>query len=343
MRSKRAIALAYLGTGSARVILPVLVAAESLGSAIDAQHGLSYRPVAQRVLRECWPLVLTPAFIAVWKVLAPAPVDTAIGWDWLAKLDFLMEALRDQSFVLDIGTVVIGYLIVLFGWLLGARWTWRQGLPALAIFLLYAVMPTRINGSELVDTRLLPIAMLVTLGLQDWSGAPARTIRLVALSGAAVFVVRMAAIAVSFSAYDADYRGQLRALDHVAPGSRVLVFRHQSCSNVQWRMSRLEGLPALASLKRHAWINSHWTIPGIDMLQSKFNPGPAGGPAISPMAWDTRCPESDPRSLDDLLREAPLSDVDYLWLLDTGPPKTAPQAAELQWQWKRSALYRIRH
>lgn len=325
------------------LMLPVLVAAESLGSALDdvkrGQLQLAGMPL--RVARECWPLVLSLLFIVVWKVLTPSSEGAGMSWDWLAKLDFLMEALRDQSFVLDIATVVASYLIVLFGWLLGGRWSWRQGTPALAVFLLYALAPADINGVAFIDSRLLPIAMLLVLGLQDWSNAPARNARLIALSGTAVLLVRFAAIAASFAAYDADYRGQLRALDHVASGSRVLVYRHQSCSNVEWRMSRLEGLPALASLRKQAWINGQWTIPGVHMLQTKFNPVQAGEKAISPMAWDRRCPDSDGRSLDQVLREAPLSQVDYLWLLDTGFPATPPQTARLLWQWNGSALYRV--
>jgi hypothetical protein len=329
------------------LILPILVAAESLGAALDdmkLQPELGRKAILRRrLLRECWPLAATPLLIAAWKALASIPAGSGMAWDVLAKLDFLMEVLRDQSLVLDMASAVACYMIVMFGYLLGARWTWRQGLPALAVFATYCLLPARIGGSEAVDVRLLPVAMVLALGLQDWSKASARTIRLVALSGAAILSVRLGAIAVSFLSYDANFRGQLEALDHVAPGSRVIVYRRQSCSNVQWRMSRIDTLPALASLKKQVWINSHWMIPGLDMLQSRFTPAPEGSAALSPMVWDLRCPDSDGRSLDEIVGQAPLSRVDYLWLIDTGTPRSLPPMLDKQWQWQDSALYRVRH
>lgn len=328
------------------LILPILVAAESLGAALDdmkVQPELGRKAVLTRLLRECWPLAATPLLIAAWKVLASTSAGSGIAWDVLAKLDFLMEVLRDQSLVLDMGSAVACYMIVMFGYLLGARWTWRQGLPALAVFAAYCLMPARIGGSEAVDVRLLPTAMLLALGLQDWSKASARTVRLVALSGAAILAVRFGAILASFPTYDANFRAQLEALDHVAPGSRMLVYRRQSCSNVQWRMSRIDTLPALASLEKQVWINSHWMIPGLDMLQTRFTPAPEGSAALSPMVWDLRCPDSDGRSLDEIVGRAPLSRVDYLWLIDTGSPRTLPSMLDKQWQWQESALYRVRH
>ncbi len=323
------------------LILPVLVAAEALGRSLDAR-GKGAAPSMAGLAREVWPLTATALFMVFWQALSPAAQTHRPQWDWLGKLDFLMEALRDQSFVFDIASVVVSYLLILFCTLLGAGRTWRRGLPALALFLLYALAPARINGSELVDLRLLPVVMLLALGLQDWSAARSRIGRAVAFTGGAFLFLRLALIAWSFTNYQTSYKHELAAIDHMRSGGKVFVLREQSCSNVQWRMSRLDTLPALASLKKQVWINSHWTVAGLHMLSSRYDPLPNDNRDVSPMIWDQRCPDSDGKSLETRLAEAPLKSFDYVWLVDLGRPTTLPAGLALTWHSGRSALYEIR-
>jgi hypothetical protein len=150
------------------LILPTVVAASALGALIDDRAG-SPRPVDKVVTGSLLPLLATPLVIGVWQLAGEATGGAELRWDWGGKPGFLIEALRDQNFLFDVATAIAGYVLIVFGWLAGARWTWRQGLPGLALFTLFAVLPAGINGSEAVDTRMLPIAVLLALGLQDWS------------------------------------------------------------------------------------------------------------------------------------------------------------------------------
>ncbi|OZA31376.1 MAG: hypothetical protein B7X92_14800, partial [Novosphingobium sp. 17-62-9] len=138
--------------------------------------------------------------------------------------------MRDQSKLLDFGTSIIAGLLVLVGPFLGARWRWRQGLPALMVFVLFLAIPSDINGSSFVDIRLLPVAAMLGLGLQDWSRArKPEWAKWVAYSGMGLLALRLSVTAWSFAGYEDDYKKQLSALTHVEPGSRVLAFVEHSC------------------------------------------------------------------------------------------------------------------
>jgi hypothetical protein len=332
--------LAFLSHAVGGLILPLLILAEAFGSALDAPDRSPRRVIGQ-LAAQCWPLAVSAAALLAWLVAAPAPEHTGLAWDMLGKLDFLMEVLRDQSFPLDVASAIGGYLLLLGSRWLGARWTWRTALPALALLLVYAVAPNRVNGSEIVDVRLLSVAMVLALGLQDWSAAPRRMAMAVMLGGGALFLLRAGLINWSFPRYEASYRAELRALDAVKPGSAVLVLRQQSCANVTWRMSRLDNLGMMASPLRQAWTNNPWTVPGIHLLRSRHRVGTNGQTMISPMIWDTRCPDAEDRTVEMAINEVRRGSIDYVWLLDTGVPQSPLPGMALAWQAGRSALYRV--
>ena len=324
------------------IVLPVLVAAEALGGALD-DRVRPWPALARRMIVKCWPLAAAAIYVVWWKLQAPRAPNPGLSWEWLGKLDFLMEVLRDQVFVFDVASVVACYLIVLSAAKFGAGWSWRQGLPPLAMLLVYALLPAKLDGSELVDIRFLPVAMLLALGLQDWSSANQTIRRVIFLTGAMLLIARLGVITASFVSYDARFRAELAALDHVARGSRIVSLRQQSCANVDWRMSRLDTLPALAGARREAWINAQWDVPGIHLLRSRFTPAPGRSEVLFPVVWEPRCPEADGRSLDARLGELPLQKIDYVWLIDTGEPKNLPPQLQRVWQQGRSALYQVRN
>ena len=109
----------------------------------------------------------------LWKLAAPAG-SGGLKWDATQKLLAFPLALRDQSLALDIVSLVACGLVLIVGAAIGARWTWRQGLPALAIAGLFVAAPGAIDGSALIDIRLLPVALMLALGLQDWSRVKAQ-------------------------------------------------------------------------------------------------------------------------------------------------------------------------
>lgn len=321
-------------------LLPLLVGAYALGAVLDERPG--WRVAMRRLAGECWPLLATLATMALWKIAAPAGKG-GLQWFAMQKLLAFPFALRDQSQALDVATLAACGLLLLAGAVIGARWSWRQGLPALALAMLFVVAPGAIDGSALIDVRLLPVAIMLALGLQDWSRVSLPVARGVALAGVALLGVRLAATSHGFAAYDADYKGQLAALDRVQPGAKVLALVEHSCLRESWRTSRTDHLPSLASVYRGAWTNDNWAVPGLHMLTPKFRPGPGYSADPSTFVWSPGCSGGKLlRGVDQAMRGAPLEKVDYVWLIDTGKPSRDDRRLAEVWRSGRSVLYAVK-
>jgi hypothetical protein len=261
----------------------------------------------------------------------------------MQKLLAFPFALRDQNLALDVGTLVACGLVLAAGAAIGARWSWRQGLPALALVVLFAIAPGAIDGSALIDVRLLPVALMLALGLQDWSRVSLPVARGVAVAGVALLTVRLAATAHGFAAYDADYKTQLAALDRVQPGARVLALVEHTCLRESWRTPRTDHLPSLASVYRGAWTNDNWAVPGLHMLSPKFRPGPGYSADPSTFVWSPGCSGGKLlRGVEQAVRKAPVDKVDYVWLIDTGGLKRDDKRLAEVWRSGRSVLYAVK-
>lgn len=320
--------------------LPLLVFAHAVGEVID-DRVRSPRAVAARMVERCWPLLATLATVASWKLVAVSG-SGGMSWNLNQKLWSWIFILRDQQVHLDLGTTLASLGVLIAGYAWRARWTARQSVPAVAVALLFVISPASINGSALLDVRLLPVAMMLLLGLQDWSGAPQRVAVAVALSGAALLGARLTVTAASFADYAKDYRVQLSALDHVTPGSRVLAFVEQSCLRESWRNDRRDHLASLASLYRGAWVNDNWAVPGLHMLVNRYVPARDFSVDPSAFVWSRACSGGVLRGIDQALRYAPVQRVDYVWLIDTGLPGVQDTRLAPVWRAGRSVLYAVR-
>lgn len=339
------------------LLLALLVGAYAFGRAMDELpegwrwrdltnrewlKTLDWKAIGLRLWQACWPLLATVVTIVLWKAFSPETKSINI-WRWDQKAWSFVLTLRDQSKLLDFGTSIIAGLLVLVGPLLGARWRWRQGLPALAVFVLFLAIPSDINGSSFVDIRLLPVAAMLGLGLQDWSRArKPEWARWVAYSGMGLLAVRLSVTAWSFAGYADDYNKQLSALTHVEPGSRVLAFVEHTCLDESWRNTRRDHLASLASLYRQAWVNDNWAVPGLHMVVPRFRPGRNFTADPSEFVWSARCAGGWRRTVDNALKFAPIERVDYVWLIDTGLPRRADPRLQLVWQEDRSLLFKVR-
>lgn len=340
------------------LLLALLVGARALGRVVDdLPQGWRWRDVVRRewlasldwkgmglrLWQACWPLLATLLTIALWKLLSPEPAKSMNVWRWDQKAWSFVLTLRDQSKLLDFGTTIAACLLLLVGPFLGARWRWSQGLPALTVTLLFIAIPSDINGSAFVDIRLLPVAFMLCLGLQDWSRARRPSwAKAVAVAGMVLLAVRLSVTAWSFSDYAEDYNKQLSALTHVEPGSRVLAFVEHSCLDESWRNTRRDHLASLASLYRQAWVNDNWAVPGLHMVVPRFRPGRNFTADPSEFVWSRRCAGGWRRTVDKALRHAPVERVDYVWLIDTGLPQSADPRLQLVWQEGRSLLFKVR-
>lgn len=327
--------LALLCHAIGGILLPILVASEAVGAALDKRER---RPLpVRRVGLSLAPFLPALALLIMWKVQAPAD-QSELAWDWAGKSGFVFQVLRDQSLFADTLTMIGCCGLLIWGLMRKARWSWRQGLPVVALLILYAMLPARINGSEAVDTRVLPVVFMLALGLQDWSEAGRKTAMIVAWGGAAILAARLFLIAIGFTAYAKDYRQELVALQHVPQGSRIFSLHEQPCTEVSWRMPRLDTLASMAAVYRGSWTNSHWTIPGLHMMEARFDPG--GATKLSAV-WPSECAGTGRQSLNAAFAGMPLDNIDYVWLIDTGVPPVASRRLKLIWQADRSALFQV--
>jgi hypothetical protein len=324
------------------LLLPITVATYELGKLIDEKVKRP-KEIVRRLAIACWPLATTVLTILVWKILSSDQgAKGGLKWRWAQKGWSFVLTLRDQVYELDVATMVACILIVLLGVFVGARWNWRRGLPWLAILLMFVAIPSDIQGSALVDIRLLPIAFLIALGLQDWSKARPRLARTVALAGSVVLAARLLVIGAGFVEYREDYARQLAALDHVEPGSRIMVFVQHSCLQIDWRNTRRDHIASLASIYRESWVNDNWAVPGLHMLQTKFKPAKYFSADPSEFVWTPKCGRRL-RTIGGALKRAPIDKVDYVWLIDTGIPAKVDNRMRLVWRDGRSLLFAVEH
>lgn len=338
------------------MLLALLIAANVMGREIDALPAGWWRPsrfretiathqwraAMRRIAVLLWPLAASVVTVILWKFLSPAPPRSFNRWRWDEKEWYLFLTLRDQSMIVDVATTVACYALILFGWVMGARWTFARLLPGLLVLIEFVAIPSDINGSNFVDVRLLPVACMLLLGLADWSRARASVARAVVWSGMILLGLRLVITTASFADYAEDYRRQLTALNHIEPGSRVLAFVEHSCLEESWRNTRRDHLASLASLYRQAWVNDNWAIPGLHMVVPRFRPSRFFSADPSEFVWSRGCAGGRLRSVDSALRFAPIERVDYVWLIDTGLPQRPDPRLQLVWQDGRSLLFAVR-
>lgn len=328
----------FLGHGEGGALLVLWIGGYETGCA-----GRWWRPaVAARVVARLWPFTL----VVVPLILARSGPGASI-WDFPGKLDELTALVRDQNAVLDITTVVAALAVLLLGRLSGARIV-RAGLwPVLATLLLFLAAPLQLSGTNNVDMRLAPYAVMLALALQDWRLASLRRRQAVLVAGTLLLALRFGITIASFIGYQQRYARELVALDHVAPGSRILHLVRSDCGLRAWRQPRVTHLAALATLEREAWTNAHWAVASVHLLQIRYAPpGFTTDPSqlVSPEDC-TRTGGGDRRryAIGALAPRLPLDAADYLWLIDVRLPRRQidPRLVPI-WRSGDSVLYAVR-
>lgn len=266
------------------------------------------------------------------------------GWFmWTRKLDALRWTMRDQWEALDVATLAAAILLI--GWGIGSRFVrFDRGLGLASVILLLAVMivPFQLLGSAFADGRLWPVVFVAAiLAMCPTDDAPRLLPAVVATGAAAIFAVRIVATTIGFQGYDEDYQRHLRALDRVARGSKIAVFVEFPCK-VSWRRPRLDHLDSLAIVRRDAFTNGQWDVPGAQLLTplgavgTRFNADP------SQLVRRPDCPADLRPVLARKIAALPRDRFDYVWAIGFDPA-TLPRYAGLTplFEDERTILYRI--
>jgi hypothetical protein len=308
-----------------------------------AGAGLWQAPVAcvwhnlKRMLPVSLPLILMAA-----QQSSGAPTLTAGFFRWDKKLEYLLGVLRDQNELLDKGTLALMVLVLILG-LFRARGRMQ---PSLAIAVgtftaLFIALPIQLIGSAYADARLLPILLALALIAVDWNpkGRVGTALSALAL---ALLAVRCGVSALGYADYDRAYAKHLRALDAIEPGQRVAVLVALRCGD-PWRKSRIEHLSSLAIVRRDAFTNGQWAMPGGQLLTPLGATGTGfdRDPSQFVSHW-TICTPTPEQQLPRHLARIPKGRFDRLWLFDFDPDKLPPMpGARLLHRDEATALFAI--
>lgn len=285
-------------------------------------------------------LPLAPPVLAMllWRGSGDA-AETGRFLDLIAKLKGLGSMLRDRWIWLDLPALLVIVVATYAGFRGQAgRFVPQAAAAAALTALAFLLLPFTLLGSAYADLRLLPFAFAVALaGLVPKEGAP---VRIIALAGLAFFLIRTIATTASFALYDADWRRELAAIDHLPRGAKVFALVGDGCDQ-PWAHSRRTHLPAFATARRAAFANDQWRMEGAPLLRVKV---PAGYFAHDPsqISVEQACPH-DPNLLPraDTLTDFPRDLFTHVWLIDALVPPHAAAGLTLVWKQDGSALYAI--
>jgi hypothetical protein len=292
---------------------------------------------ALRAAAHCLSLAVPLLLMLVWRA---GDVGGATE-HWLAvvpKLNYLLYALRDRWKWVDVPSVVL--VLGLLAWAIrskGFGFSRNLAASALCLVAIYLALPQRIFGSSYADMRLLPY----TIALGVLAIRPKDDLRPLALAGLVFFGVRMACETASFALYGAAFDRELAALDQVPRGARMVTLIGTPCRG-EWTMTRLDHLSGMAVVRREAFSNDQWSVPGAQLDRSEYRQAGSFRRDPSQIVRLHDCPVNRWPTIDASLRNFPRAAFDYLWLINPPPSDRSLTAGMVPvWTNGRSMLFRI--
>ena len=293
----------------------------------------------------CVPLALPIILMVVWRSGEHVGGETGDWFNWRAKIGWLTMALRDRWMAFDIASIAVLYLILFRGFRdPNVEYSRNLGLSALFLLVVFIVLPRIVFGSAYADMRLAPFMLgIAIIALRPKKGLSIRGSATLAAAGLAFFLVRIAAGTVSFWMFADDYDRELKALDHLPVGARLVTFIGTECGS-PWTMTRLEHLSAIALERKMAYTNDQWSMAGAQLLTTRYLPAGRFGHDPSQIVTSVQCPREWWRPISRAMARFPRNAFDYVWLIR--PPAYDPKFnAGLVPIWRdgTSVLYRVDH
>ena len=292
-------------------------------------------------------LVLAPpaVLMVAWRSGGHVSGQTGDWFNFRAKILWVVQVFRDRWQLFDIASVGVLFLLLLKAVRdPNIQYSRNLGLSAALLLAVYILLPRIVFGSAYADMRLVPFLLAIAIiAIRPKPGMSMRGAATVAALGMAFFTVRMAATAVSFFLYDQAYDRELKALDHLPQGARLVSFVGETCYN-EWRMTRLQHLPALALERRLAYTNDQWSMAGGQLLTVKYGAAKRFAHDPSQIVTDVQCPREWWRPVPWALARFPRDAFDYVWMIR--PPAYNPrfeQGLVPVWRDGTSGLFRVDH
>ena len=281
----------------------------------------------------CVPLALPMVLMIFWRSGDHVTGQTADWFNWQAKVAWVMMVLRDRWELWDIIGVAVLFLILFKAVRDPAiEYSRNLGLSALFLAAVFVLLPRIVFGSAYADMRLAPfVVAIAVVAIRPRLAMTVRHASVLAVLGLAFFLARTAGTTISYWQFDRDYDTELAALEKLPEGARLVSFVGTNCRN-EWKMSRLEHLPAIALERRLAYANDQWSMPGAQLLTARY--AAAGMFAHDPSEIVTPgwCPREWWKPIDFSMARFPRDAFDYVWLIRT-PPFNARYASDLDRVW----------
>ncbi|KQN19563.1 hypothetical protein ASE86_14000 [Sphingomonas sp. Leaf33] len=293
----------------------------------------------------CLPLAPPAALMLMWRSGGHVTGQTGDWFNWRAKVNWVTMVLRDRWMPFDIASVAILFFVLLKS-VRDPNVQYSRNLSLSALFLLavFILLPRIVFGSAYADMRLAPFMLGIALiAIRPRPGTTTRGVSIIALAGLAFFLARTAGTTISFWRYDKSYDRELAALEKLPTGARLVSFVGETCYN-QWTMTRLQHLPGMAMVRRLAFTNDQWSMPGAQLLTVKYLAGKPFNHDPSEIVTTTQCPTEWWRPVSISLVRFPRDAFDYVWLIS--PPnydKRLEQGLVPVWRDGTSALFRVDH
>jgi hypothetical protein len=316
------------------------------GEAADQRdhHGATRLKAFVRGALHCVPLALPFLLMLAWRSGAVAG-ENADWFNWEAKGRWLLSILKERWETWDkAGAILLLALPVLALFRLGFKFRHAMALATIFLIIIFLLLPRIVFGSAYADMRLTPfLVAIAVLGITPTGWVERRLSGVIAVLALLFFVSRIAVTTWTFADLDRAWQGQLAALDHVPPGSRVLVQAWVPCSRT-WRTNRMEHVGSLAIARRDAFTNDQWAMPGAQLIQVRYKEGaPFVLDPSQIMRPHWRCRGYYEMVLPLFLQKLPARGFDYVWFVDL-PRQVWPADDRLTPVWNggaRGILYRL--
>ncbi|TPG48251.1 hypothetical protein [Sphingomonas glacialis] len=293
----------------------------------------------------CVPLALPVVLMVVWRSGAHVGGETGDWFNWRAKIGYMTMALRDRWITFDIAGMAI-LLLILFRGFRDPSVEYSRNLALSALFLLavYILLPRIVFGSAYADMRLAPFMLAIAvIAVRPKKGLSIRGSATIAALGLAFVLVRIAAGTASFWMFAQDYDRELKALDRLPVGAKLITFVGAQCG-APWTMTRLEHLPAIALERKAAYANDQWSMAGAQLLTVKYARAKRFAHDPSEIVTSVQCPREWWRPISKAMARFPRDAFDYVWLIR--PPAYDAkfnQGLIPIWRDGSSVLFRIDH
>jgi hypothetical protein len=307
------------------------------------ESGSGWWRAAVRAAISCLPLAIPALLMLEWWTMRSTG-ETGL-WQAVAKFFGVATILRNSWLSFDLFSALLLYGLLAAGiWGKFFRFSAGLGGAALLLWGAFLVTPFVLMGAALADIRLAPYAVAVgILALRPGPRLDEKHLRFVAAAAIAFVAARIGVHTYTYWELDSEFRAEAAALDHIPRGAAVFSMANAPCIGT-WHTQRVDHFASLATVRREAFTNGQWPMPGGRLLSVNY--GPADGFTLSPtqLLLPDECRSDENYSLDEAMKLLPRRAFGFVWLINVDSAKW-PRDPQLRQVWRNdsSVLFKVNH